>query len=165
MSQNSRTRKGKNHGWSPKYDQVTARSREQKQITAKSNPYLWFFGAAIVLIMIGGSIVNYYIGEDFQLNSLSLIILIISCLSIASFALMAYDKAVAGSGATRVPEFVMHFLGLFGGWPGVLLAMALIRHKSQKAEFQLYAVLAAAVNVIILVRGLLASEIISSMTK
>ena len=48
-----------------------------------------------------------------------------------------YDKWVAGSHLTRVPELVLLVLALAGGTPGALLGMRVFRHKTAKESFQL----------------------------
>ena len=48
-----------------------------------------------------------------------------------------YDKAVAGSGWTRVPEKVLLVLAISGGTIGALAGMRLFRHKTAKESFRL----------------------------
>jgi uncharacterized membrane protein YsdA (DUF1294 family) len=58
---------------------------------------------------------------------------------VASFiTLMFYwkDKSAARNGEWRTPESTLHFLALVGGWPGALIAQAILRHKSKKASFR-----------------------------
>jgi uncharacterized membrane protein YsdA (DUF1294 family) len=54
----------------------------------------------------------------------------------ATFALYAYDKAIAGRHRLRVPERVLHLLALCGGTVAALLAQRLLRHKVSKYAFQ-----------------------------
>jgi uncharacterized membrane protein YsdA (DUF1294 family) len=58
-----------------------------------------------------------------------------------TFAVYAYDKSAAkrkaqGARVRRIPEVHLHLLGLLGGWLGALLAMRLLRHKTQSTQFQ-----------------------------
>lgn len=55
--------------------------------------------------------------------------------SLAAFAVFAWDKAMAASGARRIPERTLHAMSLAGGWPGSILAMVLLRHKVRKPGF------------------------------
>jgi uncharacterized membrane protein YsdA (DUF1294 family) len=57
-------------------------------------------------------------------------------LSVVTFGAYALDKASAGAGEVRVPEFSLHVLEVLGGWPGALVAQASYRHKTRKAAFQ-----------------------------
>jgi uncharacterized membrane protein YsdA (DUF1294 family) len=57
-------------------------------------------------------------------------------INVATFALYAYDKAVAGRHRLRVPERVLHALGLLGGTVAALTAQRLLRHKVSKYAFQ-----------------------------
>ena len=56
--------------------------------------------------------------------------------SVATFAVYAADKAAARGGRRRTPESMLHLLAFVGGWPGALLAQALLRHKSAKVPFR-----------------------------
>jgi len=54
-----------------------------------------------------------------------------------AFVAYAWDKSSARNNRWRTPESTLHFFGLIGGWPGALIAQALLRHKSSKQSFQL----------------------------
>jgi uncharacterized membrane protein YsdA (DUF1294 family)/cold shock CspA family protein len=56
-------------------------------------------------------------------------------MSLLAFAAYWKDKAAARADAWRTPEQTLHVLALLGGWPGALVAQAVLRHKSSKAEF------------------------------
>jgi uncharacterized membrane protein YsdA (DUF1294 family) len=57
-------------------------------------------------------------------------------INIVTFLTFAYDKAVAPTGATRVPEVVLLALTALGGSIGAIIARPLFRHKTIKASFQ-----------------------------
>lgn len=66
-------------------------------------------------------------------------ILLLGVYSIAStIAFVAYwlDKSAARASRWRTSENTLLTIGLLGGWPGSLVAMAFFRHKSSKASFQ-----------------------------
>jgi uncharacterized membrane protein YsdA (DUF1294 family) len=55
--------------------------------------------------------------------------------NLAALLAYGYDKAVAGSGRTRVPEAVLLGLALIGGSPGAFVGMLVFRHKTSKPAF------------------------------
>jgi uncharacterized membrane protein YsdA (DUF1294 family) len=56
-------------------------------------------------------------------------------ISLACYAVYAFDKSAARKRQRRVPERMLHLLALAGGWPGALLAQQRLRHKTQKQPF------------------------------
>jgi uncharacterized membrane protein YsdA (DUF1294 family) len=58
-------------------------------------------------------------------------------ISLVTCLTFGYDKAVAGSGRTRVPERVLLTLAFVGGTVGALLGMWVFHHKTAKRSFQL----------------------------
>jgi uncharacterized membrane protein YsdA (DUF1294 family)/cold shock CspA family protein len=64
------------------------------------------------------------------------VLLAYAAMSTIAFIAYGLDKSAATAGRQRTPESTLHFLGLFCGWPGALLAQRMFRHKSRKAAFQ-----------------------------
>lgn len=64
-------------------------------------------------------------------------LLLLGVMSGITFIAYGLDKKRAGGPKRRVPERTLHLLGLFGGWPGGLVARKRFRHKTQKASFRL----------------------------
>jgi uncharacterized membrane protein YsdA (DUF1294 family)/cold shock CspA family protein len=60
----------------------------------------------------------------------------VGALSLVTFGIYGYDKAQAQGGGPRVPEAVLHLLGLLGGTPGAFIAMRMFHHKTSKQSFQ-----------------------------
>ncbi len=56
--------------------------------------------------------------------------------NIVTFSFYLYDKMVAGTGATRIPEAILHFSALIGGTPAALAAQHLLRHKTISPRFR-----------------------------
>ena len=74
------------------------------------------------------------------MNSSILLVLgaLIAVMNAVSFGLMAYDKRLAKQGKWRVPERTLFFAAAcFGGLGGVL-AMQLLRHKTQHWYFRVF---------------------------
>lgn len=57
--------------------------------------------------------------------------------NVITFAYYGFDKFRARRGGRRIPEVVLHGLGLVGGSPGAYLAMRVFRHKTIKGRFRL----------------------------
>jgi uncharacterized membrane protein YsdA (DUF1294 family) len=57
--------------------------------------------------------------------------------NIVTFAVFGYDKLVASTQATRVPEAVLLALTALGGCVGGVLARPVFHHKTQKVSFRL----------------------------
>jgi uncharacterized membrane protein YsdA (DUF1294 family) len=60
----------------------------------------------------------------------------LACSTVVTFVAFGYDKAIAGSKSTRVPEIVLLALTFFGGTIGALAGRALFRHKTRKVTFR-----------------------------
>jgi uncharacterized membrane protein YsdA (DUF1294 family)/cold shock CspA family protein len=75
----------------------------------------------------------------------------VAALSLVTFGIYGYDKAQAQSGGPRVPEAVLHLLGLLGGTPGAFIAMRMFHHKTSKQSFQTVFWLIVAVQIVLLV--------------
>ena len=57
--------------------------------------------------------------------------------SIVAYVASWSDKRRAEAGDRRLPEAMLHFLELLGGWPGAFLAQRQFRHKTSKASYQI----------------------------
>ncbi len=80
--------------------------------------------------------------------TLSLIASVYAVLSVVTFIVFASDKRAARRGRRRVPERTLHALELACGWPGALLAMRLLRHKSSKRPYRTVLWLIIAIHLI-----------------
>jgi len=56
--------------------------------------------------------------------------------SLVTLGVYAKDKRAAQVGAWRTPETTLHLLSLAGGWPGALVALRFVRHKTKKLAFK-----------------------------
>ena len=54
----------------------------------------------------------------------------------ATYLVYASDKKRAQQRRWRIPEIVLHFLELVGGWPGAFTAQRRLRHKCVKLGYQ-----------------------------
>jgi uncharacterized membrane protein YsdA (DUF1294 family) len=57
-------------------------------------------------------------------------------MSILTFLAYGSDKSSAEQDLRRTPEATLHYMALFGGWPGAWIAQRVFRHKSKKTDFQ-----------------------------
>jgi len=79
--------------------------------------------------------------------------------SAVAFAVYAADKSAARAGRRRTPENTLILLGLVGGWPGALVAVQTLRHKTKKAGFLAALWLSVVLNVAVLVALLWAGSV------
>jgi uncharacterized membrane protein YsdA (DUF1294 family)/cold shock CspA family protein len=70
--------------------------------------------------------------------------------SIVTYACYSRDKTAAQTARRRTPELTLHLMSLIGGWPGALIAQALLRHKTRKPTFLVGYWLTVIVNCIVL---------------
>ena len=56
--------------------------------------------------------------------------------SVFTFFMYRSDKQSAVDGEWRIPEAMLHFAELVGGWPGAFLAQRIVRHKISKMSYQ-----------------------------
>ena len=63
------------------------------------------------------------------------ILFVYAGLSISAIVFYAMDKSAAKAGRWRAPEKTLHLIALAGGWPGALIALQDLRHKTSKASF------------------------------
>jgi uncharacterized membrane protein YsdA (DUF1294 family) len=57
--------------------------------------------------------------------------------NVVTFIVFGYDKAIAPTKATRVPEVILLALTTLGGGIGAVVARPLFRYKTRKASFRL----------------------------
>ena len=85
----------------------------------------------------------------------------LACSTVVTFSAFGYDKAIARSNRTRVPEIVLLALTFFGGTLGALAGRTLFRHKTRKVRFrrQFWAVIGIQVLLLVGVFTILRPEL------
>ena len=71
--------------------------------------------------------------------------------SAITFGAYALDKSAARMRQRRVAETSLILLGMFGGWPGAILAQQLLRHKTAKVSFRAVFWMSVLLNVFVFV--------------
>lgn len=71
-----------------------------------------------------------------------------------TLAMYGYDKAIAASARTRIPERVLLGLALAGGSVAAIAGMLLFRHKTSKASFLGQFVVVLVIQTLIIVGAL-----------
>ncbi len=72
-----------------------------------------------------------------------------------TLAMYGYDKAIAASDRTRIPERVLLGLALAGGSGAAIVGMLLFRHKTSKASFLGQFVVVLVIQALIIVGALI----------
>ena len=71
--------------------------------------------------------------------------------SAITFGAYAIDKSASRMRQRRVAETSLILLGMFGGWPGAILAQKLLRHKTAKLSFRAVFWASVLINVFVFV--------------
>jgi uncharacterized membrane protein YsdA (DUF1294 family)/cold shock CspA family protein len=71
--------------------------------------------------------------------------------SVITYVSYAIDKSAARLRRRRVAETSLILLGMFGGWPGAILAQQLLRHKTAKLSFRAVFWVSVLINVFVFV--------------
>lgn len=74
-------------------------------------------------------------------------IVLLCCMSLATFVVYGWDKRQARNNGWRVSEKQLHTMAFMGGWPGAMVGQNYFRHKTQKIEFKVMTWAAAALHV------------------
>lgn len=114
-----------------------------ERFSRRQSPYLFFLLAALFLT----GLFSY---AALLFTSLPLWLAVLIAFNLSSFTLVKYDKSIAGSNATRLPELTLFILAALGASVGVLLASRLFRHKTHKASFQLVIGVIFAIQLLVL---------------
>ena len=72
-------------------------------------------------------------------------------INIITFLSLGYDKLQAKAGGRRIPEKTLLLMGILGGAIGGLLGMQVFRHKTRHSNFWIIYILAAAVQVLLVI--------------
>lgn len=91
---------------------------------------------SLSLLVIACAIPAAGVWQFFSHNAMLWPLLLYLGMSLLAFVLYWRDKHSAKNGKWRTPEQQLHIVELLGGWPGALVAQQLLRHKTQKASFQ-----------------------------
>lgn len=84
-----------------------------------------------------------------------LILIIAAALTPAAILLFLLDKNAARTRSRRIPEAWLLAISLLGGWPGSILAIRVLRHKSRKRSFQAMLLLTIVAHIALLTAAFL----------
>ncbi|WP_309497527.1 DUF1294 domain-containing protein [Sulfurovum sp.] len=56
---------------------------------------------------------------------------------VLTYYIYSKDKDFAQNGNWRISESTLHFLSIFGGWTGAIIAQNILKHKSSKISFKI----------------------------
>ena len=93
---------------------------------------LYRYGTLTLGLSLGLAATIWYFGHP--LTELKSWLIAVNLVALAAYG---YDKVIAGSSWTRIPESVLLMLAFLGGSPAALIGMWLFRHKTTKESFRL----------------------------
>jgi len=128
-SQRAQTR-SHSAGILPSHSAAPRDDRTQMLVSQLRHTAVWF-GAAMFALTFG--VMAALIASGYVPNPLLAWLISITLVTFLAFW---YDKAVAGSNWTRVPEKVLFALTLLGGTVGALVGRRVFHHKTRKVEFR-----------------------------
>jgi uncharacterized membrane protein YsdA (DUF1294 family)/cold shock CspA family protein len=110
---------------------------------APVSPYKFFASATVLLTAVLYAVFVMY-------AELPRLYAFLSAVNGATFIVLGFDKSSAALSSNRVPEKVLFLFAALGGALGLILAMKLFRHKTQKPSFQFVVALILVAQVIAL---------------
>ena len=123
----------------------TAHSLRRKQHLWWKKP-VYRFGLLAFGLAIASAVVIWWYGWPLDVVQSWLI-----AVNLITFLTYGYDKAIAGSKRTRVPEQVLLGLTFASGTVGALVGMSLFHHKTAKGRFRLKIWLVVVAQIVLLV--------------
>lgn len=111
--------------------------------TLLSSPYVFSILALVLLTAVIAAGFNLHAALDFWQS-------ILISINIATFILCGYDKSVANTPATRIPEIVFFGAALCGGSIGLITGMNIFRHKIQKVGFSVVVIAILVLQLLVL---------------
>lgn len=100
----------------------------QSARVSDENPYIRFLVLGIIVL----GVISVVARLGAELSPFPALLLGING---AALFLCGFDKSLAGTAKTRVPEKVLLLFGLLGGSPGLVTGMFFFRHKTKKSSF------------------------------
>jgi uncharacterized membrane protein YsdA (DUF1294 family) len=125
------------------------RADHQRAQAARRRPHGWF---ALIAFGLAG-LVMFALSSYSDSTTFDGIDLWLIAINLITFVIYAYDKSIAKTQLTRVPESLLLLLALVGGTIGALAAMQLLRHKTAKAGFRLKFWLVVIVQIVLISVG------------
>ena len=89
-----------------------------------------------VLVVLSLLVIAVLFAVAYKAGSVGVLPMYLAIINVFTFLMYGYDKAVAGTGKSRIPEARLHFFAMIGGSPAGLVAQKFFRHKTVKGSFQ-----------------------------
>jgi uncharacterized membrane protein YsdA (DUF1294 family) len=112
-------------------DKIKNHSRSQPSRARRGVSVFAFVLLSLLLVLPVYALIRLATWIDWRL-------LVAGPLAVSVFTFFMYrsDKQSAEAGEWRLPEAMLHFVELMGGWPGAFLAQRMVRHKISKTSYQ-----------------------------
>ena len=103
------------------------------------SPYKIYWTISVIIFLVITVLVWWVflkLGLHFDDWKIYLLVLYFLTINFTTGILYLWDKIIAGTNITRVPEIILQTMAFLGGSPTALLSQKLFHHKTGKKSFQ-----------------------------
>ena len=104
------------------------------------SPYKIYWAISVIIFSIVTIFLWWWFSRidlHFDSQKIYSLVLYLMAINFTTGWLYLWDKIIAGTKITRVPEIILQTLALLGGSPTALLSQKVFHHKTNKKSFQI----------------------------
>ena len=93
-------------------------------------------GSAVATLVVLMAVPVWAVSRSFARMDWRIVLEVVGTIWAVTYVMYQDDKRRAEAGKWRIPESVLHFWELAGGWPAAFVAQRALRHKIAKRSYQ-----------------------------